>query len=148
MKQNLRQMNNSQYGFTLIEMMIVTAIIGVLATISVFSYQNYVRKAQIMSIYKEINHFRVPYQILMDDGDGVTSFSPDGLNMPTQAKYCQFSVTGPNANATTSNAVQCHIQNLNYLSNQTLSLDRGTDGNWTCRASSGIARTYLPQACQ
>lgn len=139
---------STQSGFTLIDMMIVVAIIGILAAIATVSYQNQVRKSHIMTIYQEINHFRMPYQILIDEGAGVTEFSPNGLNMPAQTKYCQFTVTVPNANAATPNAVQCQIQNLSYLSNQTLSLDRAADGSWSCRASVGIATAYLPQACR
>ncbi|KAA0938907.1 pilin [Psychrobacter sp. ANT_H59] len=140
--------HKNQSGFTLIEIMMVIAIIGILAAIVTASYQNYIRQTQVMLIYQEINHFRMPYQILIDEGAGVTEFSPSGLNMPAQTQYCQFSVTPPNANAATPNAVQCQIQNLSYLSNQTLTLDRNNDSNWTCRASVGIATAYLPQACR
>ena len=129
-------------------MMIVVAIIGILTAISIVSYQVQVRKTDFITIYQTLNEFRMPYQILINEEEGVASFSSTGLNMPAQTKYCQFSVTPPNANAATPNAVQCQIQNLSYLSNQTLSLDRAADGSWTCRASTGIAHAYLPQACR
>lgn len=148
MKSMTTHYNRMQSGFTLIELMIVIVIIGILAAIATVSYQNQVRKTQIATIYQTLNDFRMPYQILINEGEGVTGFSPNGLNMPVQTKYCQFTVTAPADNAATLNAVRCQIQNPSYLSNQTLSLDRGVDGSWTCRASAGIARAYLPQACQ
>ncbi len=144
----LNYSRKSQSGFTLIEMMIVVAIIGVISTIAIASYQTQVRKTQIIMIYHTLNDTRMPYEILVNDGEGVRSFSPEGLNMPEQIKYCQLSVTAPVADRVTLNALSCQIQNLSFLSNQTLSLDRDTAGNWTCRASAGIQNTYLPDACQ
>ncbi len=138
----------TQSGFTLIEIMIVVAIIGILAAIATVSYQVQVRKTQVMTIYREINHFRMPYQILTNEGEGVTSFSPSGLNMSNTTKYCQFNVTSPNNNTATANAVVCQIQNLSYFTSQTLSLDYNADGSWQCRASTGINRAYLPEACR
>ncbi|MBI0426022.1 pilin [Psychrobacter sp. NG27] len=139
---------SSQSGFTLVEMMIVITIVGILASIATASYHAYIRKTQMMTIYQEINHFRIPYQILVNEGAGVTGFSPNGLNMPAQTENCQFTVIPPDVNAVTTDAVVCQIQNLNYLTDQTLSLDLKTDGTWHCRASDDISKSYLPQDCQ
>lgn len=144
----LPQLSNTQSGYTLIELLIAIAVFGILAATATVSYQTQVRKTQIMTIYKEINHFRLPYRTLIDNGAGVTDFSPRGLNMPAQTKYCQFTVTAPLAGSTTANAIICRIQNLPYLQAQTLSLDYLADGAWQCQASTGIKDAYLPQACQ
>lgn len=145
---HLTQSGSAQSGYTLIELMIAIAIIGILAATATVSYQVQLRKTQVMTVYQEINQYQMPYQILMDDGAGVTDFSPRGLNMPAQTKYCHFTVTAPLAGSTTANAIICRIQNLPYLQAQTLSLDYLTDGTWQCQASAGIKDAYLPQACQ
>lgn len=129
----------AQSGYTLIELMVVVAVIGILAAIGTISYQMQVHQTQIMTIYQEINHFRLPYQILMSEGAGVTDFSPRGLNMPNASKYCQFSVTAPNISGSTPDAVTCTIQNLPYLQGQSLRLDYLGSGSWQCCASSGIS---------
>ena len=138
----------SQLGFTLIELMITIAVIGILSAIGVASYQMQVRQAQLTNLYQELNQFRLPYQILINEGAGVSGFSPSGLNILEQTKYCKFEVTKPNVNGMTIDAVRCNIQNLSYMQGQALSLDRTVDGSWQCRPSVGIPKAYLPQACQ
>lgn len=148
MHSNLNRHPVSQSGFTLIELMIVIAIVGILAAIATVNYHTQIRKSHLTTIYQELNHFRQPYQILISEGAGVTDFSPNGLNLPEQTKYCQFEVTEPNVNRITADAVKCTIHNLSYIQGQTLSLDRTADGSWQCRASTGIPKAYLPKACQ
>lgn len=137
-----------QYGFTLIELMIVIAIVSIIAAIATVSYQTQIRRTQLTALYQEINLFRLPYQIMIDDGEGVTEFSPSGLNIPSQTKYCHFSVTAPAVSGVTTDAVKCIIQNLPYIQEQSLSLNRASDGSWQCTASAGIAKIYLPQDCR
>lgn len=145
---NTNRVSLSQSGFTLIEMMVIVAIISILAAISMASYQTHVRKTQVMTIYQEINSFRTPYQMLMNEGSGVTDFSPAGLNLAGSSKYCEFGVTEPSPAGVTLEAVCCDIHGLSYLQDQYISLDYDSKGSWQCRASADVLTVYLPSACQ
>src|SRR5690554_5115697 len=57
-----------QKGFTLIELMIVVAIIGILAAIAIPQYQNYVAKSQVGRVVSELATLRVDVDACLMDG--------------------------------------------------------------------------------
>ena len=57
---------NAQKGFTLIELMIVVAIIGILAAIAIPAYQNYTKKASENSCLAEVKGIANQQYVLMN----------------------------------------------------------------------------------
>ena len=61
-------MKRVQQGFTLIELMIVVAIIGILAAVAIPQYQNYVAKSQVSRVMGETGSLKTAVETCMLDG--------------------------------------------------------------------------------
>ena len=132
-----------QQGFTLIELMIVVAVIGVLAAIAIPQYQNYVKKAALGSALATATALKTnveDYIAITGDFPAVTATSAgvtaSGKGNGTDVSIPSFTLGTIALTASTSSAGNIIVNITNGpAQNANITLKRSDLGNWTCSNS-------------
>jgi len=134
-------------GFTLIELMIVVAIIALLAAIALPAYQDYVARTQVVE----------GYSLASDARTAVATYYADRQNFPTDNEGAGLadpdSIVGRYVSRVvlqSNGLIEVEFGNSASakILGEKLSLTMVDDGGslrWTC---SGLDSRYLPSACR
>ena len=148
-----RSMQKVQKGFTLIELMIVVAIIGILAAVALPAYQDYTVRAKMSEAILAASACRTSVT--------ETRQSNNAASLPVAGSWgCESSVATTKYVATvgtnTIGAVQVTVNstNLPQVTGSVIlvpTLDTATPPNitgWLCGPSSTTIAKYLPGSCR
>ena len=156
---------NTQKGFTLIELMIVIAIIGILAAIALPAYQDYTARAQASEGFKATSGVQADIAtFLVDKNRWPQAADAVGAQAALlQGKYFgagDVTITGGDAatvtTPTTASVIDVRfVKGANIGKGFTLTPTLGAPGQiarWTCvgggKAAAALEANRLPASCQ
>ncbi|MEW6689378.1 MAG: pilin [Pseudomonadota bacterium] len=142
-------MKQLQKGFTLIELMIVVAIIGILAAVAIPAYQDYIARSQVSEAVSLAGAAKTPVAEYIAD-KGVMPATTDAINTTTGKYTATVAVTGDGTAITITSTMKSSGVNAAVTSGTVAMVSADNARTWTCTAGSTnpIAGKYLPGACR
>jgi type IV pilus assembly protein PilA len=137
----------NQKGFTLIELMIVVAIIAILAAIALPQYQNYVARSQATAGLADITPGKTAYEEQVNNGvtTAASYTTVDNIGLQATTERCDITAGAPDASGVAKPALRCTLKGNPKVLNKTISWNRNASGAWDCTSS--LDEKFRPKGC-
>ncbi|MFO1381048.1 MAG: pilin [Chitinivorax sp.] len=147
-------MKQLQKGFTLIELMIVVAIIGILAAVAIPAYQDYIGRSQAGEGVQLMAAGKTPMAEFYSDKGRWPNAAGSVMGNTGPGKYVSTIAITTGANTTAANltltaTIKAATSGVNKgIAAKTITMATTSGGQrWTCAAGT-IDAKYLPGACK
>lgn len=118
-------------GFTLIELMIVVAIIAILAAIAIPAYQAFVIKSQVATALADISSAKSAYEEVVSV-NSTPPVEPSEIGLSTSTPSCSSIVlTG----SSDRGSIDCTLTGAAKIRGYVILIERTSAAVWTCRTT-------------
>jgi len=141
-------MKKLQQGFTLIELMIVVAIIGILAAIAIPAYQDYTLRAKFTEVTQSTQAHKVAIEVCANDLGGLATCTAGANGVPADRTtafglYSASVTTGANGVITATAVTGQGLTGQTYTLTPTFTAGSGV--SWV---TGGTCKTGTPIICR
>lgn len=129
-------------GFTLVEVMIVVAIIATIVAIALPAYQDYTIRGQLTAGLADISGGKSTFESQIV-ANNATTFNVNDLGLHTSTPRCDITMNP----SSTDGFIRCTLKGHPRIAGKTIEIARNSAGSWHCSLTADIAIKYRPAGC-